>query len=366
MTSSSVIKELQMEITNYCQARCPECAREKSQVKLKKPISPYFYELNNKYITFDEFKSWFNKDDWKMLELIDFCGNYDEPTTNPDLLKIIDWILSDELFSKEVVEKSIVKTLNTTETIIAINEGNGVFKMKSLPNRVQFSCVCGIICGDVNNDGHLDIIAGNKGENSFFKGESRMYVSDFDNNGTTEQIICFKKDNKYYPIVDRDELISQIASLKQKLLFYKDYANANMETIFSKEQLDKAIKLDVKKVNTSLFINKNNTFISLKLPNEIQYSNVEAIEVFDVNDDGYLDLFFGGNQYLVKPQFGRQDASQGWLVYGDKNYEFKKVIPLNIKGQIRDFNIFKINNKNYFLTTINNNSLQFYEINEHK
>ena len=67
MTSSSVIKELQMEITNYCQARCPECAREKSQVKLKKPISPYFYELNNKYITFDEFKSWFNKDDWKML-----------------------------------------------------------------------------------------------------------------------------------------------------------------------------------------------------------------------------------------------------------------------------------------------------------
>jgi len=50
-------------------------------------------------------------------------------------------------------------------------------------------------------------------------------------------------------------------------------------------------------------------------------------------------------------------------VYGDKNYEFKKVIPLNIKGQIRDFNIFKINNKNYFLTTINNNSLQFYEIN---
>ena len=219
---------------------------------------------------------------------------------------------------------------------------------------------------DVNNDGHLDIIAGNKGENSFFKGESRMYVSDFDNNGTTEQIICFKKDNNYYPVVDRDELISQIASLKQKLLFYKDYANASMASIFSKEQLDKAIKLDVKKVNTSLFINKNNTFIPLKLPNEIQYSNVEAIEVFDANHDGYLDLFFGGNQYLVKPQFGRQDASQGWLVYGDKNYEFKKVIPLNIKGQIRDFNISKINDKNYLLTAINNDSLQFYEINQLK
>jgi hypothetical protein len=68
----------------------------------------------------------------------------------------------------------------------------------------------------------------------------------------------------------------------------------------------------------------------------------------------------------VKPQFGRQDASQGWLVYGDKNYEFKKVIPLNIKGQIRDFNISKINDKNYLLTAINNDSLQFYEINQLK
>ena len=37
--------------------------------------------------------------------------------------------------------------------------------MKSLPNRVQCSCVCGIICGDVNNDGHIDLImAGNNFE----------------------------------------------------------------------------------------------------------------------------------------------------------------------------------------------------------
>ena len=101
MNSSSVIRELQMEITNYCQARCPGCAREKSQIK--RTTSPYHYELNTKYITFDEFKNWFNKDDWKMLRLVDFCGNYDEATTNPDLLKIIDWLLSDDLFSKDLV-----------------------------------------------------------------------------------------------------------------------------------------------------------------------------------------------------------------------------------------------------------------------
>ena len=215
---------------------------------------------------------------------------------------------------------------------------------------------------DVDGDGDMDIIAGNKGKNSFFKENTRMYVSDFDNNGTIEQIICHRIGNDYYPIVDRDELISQIASLKQKLLFYKDYGTATINSIFSKEQLDKAIILDINIVKSTLFINNNNKFTTQELPNEIQYSNVEAIEVLDFNQDSKLDLLFGGNQYLIKPQFGRQDASQGWLVYGEKDGTFKKVIPLNIKGQIRDFNISKINTKEYILTTINNDSLKFYEI----
>ncbi|MCF7560471.1 VCBS repeat-containing protein [Sabulilitoribacter multivorans] len=215
---------------------------------------------------------------------------------------------------------------------------------------------------DVNKDGSLDILAGNKGTNSFFNEGIRMYVSDFDNNGTVEQIICYKRGNNYYPILDRDELISQIASLKQKLLFYKDFSNATIQTIFSKEQLDKAIILDINTTKTTLFINKNNTFKAQDLPVEIQYSNVEAIVVFDVNSDGNLDVIFGGNQYLVKPQFGRQDASRGWLLYGDDKHQFNNVIPLNIKGQIRDFNIGKINDRNYLLTTINNDSLKVYEI----
>ncbi|REE83322.1 VCBS repeat protein [Lutibacter oceani] len=215
---------------------------------------------------------------------------------------------------------------------------------------------------DIDADGDLDFIAGNKGTNTFFKEGTRMYVSDFDNNGTIEQIICHKINNTYYPIVDRDELVSQLASVKENLLFYKDYATATMQTIFTKEQIEKATVLDIDILNTTVFINNNNTFKSLKLPNEIQYSNVEAIEVIDVNNDGYLDVFFGGNQYLVKPQFGRQDASKGWLLFGDKNQNFNTITPLNIKGQIRDFNISLINNKHYLLTTINNDSLKIYEI----
>ena len=215
---------------------------------------------------------------------------------------------------------------------------------------------------DIDNDGKVDIIAGNKGENSFYKPGMRMYLSDFDNNGTIEQIICQKRDDDYYPIVDRDELVAQLAGLKQKLLYYKDYSDATIKSIFSKDQLKKAIILDVKMLNTAIFLNKNKTFVSQKLPNEIQYSNVSAIETIDVDKDGVLDILFGGNQFLIKPQFGIDDASKGWLLYGNSSNNFNKVISLKIDGQIRDFHVENLKDEIMLITSINNDSLQFYKV----
>lgn len=65
-----------------------------------------------------------------------------------------------ELFSEEVVDNSIQKTVNIQESVIAINKGNGKFEIKLLPKEVQFSCVNAITTMDVNNDGILDLILG--------------------------------------------------------------------------------------------------------------------------------------------------------------------------------------------------------------
>ncbi|MGB3145761.1 MAG: CRTAC1 family protein, partial [Maribacter sp.] len=60
---------------------------------------------------------------------------------------------------------TIVKEVSIAESVIAINEGNGKFTIKILPAQVQFSCICGIQCLDVNKDGYLDLImAGNNFE----------------------------------------------------------------------------------------------------------------------------------------------------------------------------------------------------------
>lgn len=292
-------------------------------------------------------------------------GNNQFETTEPKTLKEIG-LITDSAWAdlnKDGVSDLIVAGEWMPISVFINNKGTLENKTKDygLENTSGFWKT--IVLADLNNDGDLDILAGNKGENSFFKPDTRMYVADFDDNGTKEQIICHKKDGHYYPIVDRDELIAQIASLKQKLLFYKDYADADMETIFTPEQLAKATVSDVKIINSTCFTNKNGHFTPHKLPNEVQYSNVDAIAVFDANNDGFLDAFFGGNQYLVKPQFGIQDASEGWLCYGSaEGFKNDAVIPLDIKGQIRDLKALSINSNPYLLTGINNDSLRCYRI----
>jgi len=65
-----------------------------------------------------------------------------------------------QLFEPGVIDNTLVKTATISESIIAVNEGNGRFSIIKLPDRVQWSCVCGISCTDVNNDGHTDLVMG--------------------------------------------------------------------------------------------------------------------------------------------------------------------------------------------------------------
>ena len=55
--------------------------------------------------------------------------------------------------------------VNTSESLVAVNDGQGNFETRLLPARVQLSCVCGISPEDVNGDGIPDLVmAGNNFE----------------------------------------------------------------------------------------------------------------------------------------------------------------------------------------------------------
>lgn len=216
--------------------------------------------------------------------------------------------------------------------------------------------------GDLNQDGYTDLIVGNIGNNSFYKPYMRLFVKDFDANGRIEQIMTYKEGAHYYPILDKDELIMQIPTLKKKFLYYKDYAKASYAQLFGDAGFKNVTIKDLKQTHTSIFWSNQNGFSQTHLAPEIQYANVSSILVKDVNLDGAADLILGGNQSKVKPQFGAMEASKGWVLINKKNSIFETPKPLGVSGEIRALSHIKQLHKQTIIIGINNDSIQFKNI----
>lgn len=64
-----------------------------------------------------------------------------------------------EAMKKDELAKAFVVKAEKFESIYLENIGNGKFKMVNLPLEAQFSPIYGMMTGDFNNDGHLDVVA---------------------------------------------------------------------------------------------------------------------------------------------------------------------------------------------------------------
>ncbi len=216
---------------------------------------------------------------------------------------------------------------------------------------------------DLNGDGLPDIVAGNHGLNSRFKASAEqpveIFINDFDNNGTLEHIITVYNNDKAYPMVLRHDLVSQMPLLKKKYLRYQSYRDQQITDIFTKEQLARALHLSVTELRSMVFLNSPEGFFkAVPLPVESQFSNVYAILVEDFTRDNKPDILLGGNNYRVKPEVGRYDASFGLLLEGRGDGTFTAIGPaesgVSIHGEIRDLQMMRIGNTNAVLVLRNN------------
>ncbi|MCB0853307.1 MAG: VCBS repeat-containing protein, partial [Bacteroidetes bacterium] len=227
-----------------------------------------------------------------------------------------------------------------------------------------------IKAGDFDGDGDLDLIAGNHGLNTRFKASAEhpvtMHTNDFDGNGTAEQIVSVFNGDGSYPLALRHDLIAQMPVLKRKYLKYESYKNQRVEDIFSPEQLERAVKMEIYMTETSLLINDGKGKFEIKpLPLEAQFSPVYGINVEDFNHDGKLDILMGGNFHRAKPEVGIYDANYGLFLQGKGDGSFRILTPYEsgffTVGEVRDLVTIKGNGKDYVLVGKNDDKLQIFE-----
>ena len=226
---------------------------------------------------------------------------------------------------------------------ILFNE-NGLFKLSTSELSNYKGWWQSIQSGDFNGDGLLDLVVGNHGLNSRFSASKefpiRLYVNDFDLNDQLDPILTFKRENgKFYPYDLRHNLIDQMKPLKKVFPDYSSFRSASIEDMFSSDQLDESLKIEVNTLSSSIFINTGNgKFDFYELPQKAQFSPIYSLFLKDFDLDGDLDIIAGGNLYNAKPEIGRYDASFGLFLENDGNGKFE--VPdsgygFKLKGEVR-------------------------------
>jgi hypothetical protein len=221
---------------------------------------------------------------------------------------------------------------------------------------------------DMDNDGDTDIVAGNLGLNSKLKATTEqpvsMYVSDFDKNDSTDQIIAHYIQGKQYPFATRDELTKQMPFLKKRFLSYHKFAKSTLLDIFPEDLLETGKRYDAYQFQSVVFENVGSKFILRPLPRAAQISTVNAITAGDFNGDGISDLVIAGNFYPVNVQLGRNDGSYGLLLEGTRSKKFVEVPAtisgLSITGEVRHLMPVSVNGKIHYLAVRNNDKVESF------
>lgn len=200
-----------------------------------------------------------------------------------------------------------------------------------------------LLVDDLDGDGDLDFVAGNLGLNSQFKASPqypiKIWINDFDNNGSLDPIIATYKDGKTYPIALRHDLLEQLPGLQNKFPTYKSYAGKTVHEIFPAKSLADSYRDSVTQMASVIGWNDGSGNFSIQeLPMQAQLTSMYAIKSLDLAGDGGKEILMGGNLYNVDPEFGRYDAGYGTLLKIQGDSLITLPAPknsLSINGQIR-------------------------------
>ena len=232
-----------------------------------------------------------------------------------------------------------------------------------------------IEANDIDNDGDIDLIAGNLGLNYKYKASPKepfeVFFNDFDGDGNKDIVLSYYNFGERYPLRGRSCSSQQIPSLKKVFPTYDEFASANLLDVYGPENLGPALNYKAKTF-ASIFIENlgDGNFKEHLLPNEAQISSINDICVDDFNNDGHKDILVAGNLYASEIETPRNDAGIGLVLLGDGKNNFVPLAPQS-SGFFVPFDVkktvpIKSGGNTYILCAVNNGTLQFFKKNNNE
>jgi hypothetical protein len=223
---------------------------------------------------------------------------------------------------------------------------------------------------DFDNDGDMDLVAGNLGQNAKLKASTnkpvKLFVNDFDDNDQVEQIMTYYLGDQEIVFPTYREFMRQLPSLKKKFLLAKDFARASLTDLVGEDKVENSEMLSVEQFANSYFENVDNkgNFRHQPLPPALQFSSLHASALIDMNNDGWKDILLAGNYYDSNIELGRYDADYGSVLLNSSHGLIHGVLKkLSFDGQVRKIEPIRIGVKNCYLVAFNNGPLRLITFN---
>ncbi len=218
---------------------------------------------------------------------------------------------------------------------------------------------------DIDNDGDIDLVAGNLGLNSRLKASVKepvkLYYNDFDDNGKKEQILTYYLQGQEIVFATKAGLEKQLPVLKKKYLYAEDFAKATLPELLSSEKMHNAEILTANYFSNALLINNGNLQFETKaLPEEAQFTSFKDAVAVDANGDDLPDILLTGNYYDNTIQMGRYDADFGTVLInkGKGIFSCQTLNGFSIKGQVRHIRQINLKSKPAYILACNNDSVR--------
>jgi hypothetical protein len=226
-----------------------------------------------------------------------------------------------------------------------------------------------INAADFDRDGDTDYIVGNLGLNSRYHASVTaplsIYTGDLNQDNVVDGVIAMYIDGHNRPAHPRDDMLTQVPSLKKKYPDYSTYAEASIGDVVG---LDENRSLGVQTLASCYLENKGHNSWSLTpLPMEAQTAPVNGIVSGDYTGDGFIDIILTGNSYAPDVLTGRYDAFKGLLLKGDGAGKFQPVTcqasGIMIDGDARGLAVMALGNEQLIVATQNNDTPMVFKSN---
>ena len=181
---------------------------------------------------------------------------------------------------------------------------------------------------DLDGDGDLDVLGGNRGGNHQVQARpdapASVYAADFDDDGDTEPIMSHYIDGVEYPVPRRGLLMDELSMFRVRYQSYASYADATMNDVLTPDQWERAETFRAYTFASSVFEQQDDgTFTRHDLPVEAQFSPTRGVVVRDVNGDDRPDVLLAGNDFTRHRYWGPSDAGKGLLLLNQGGMSFK-------------------------------------------